>query len=185
MSYLTGFILLYTQKPKYIWLGAFVLIIGTMQWVDATLWWYKHNNISTKTLSKYGVLSVLILEPIVGYLGYVYYSGNRIIPFEIILAVSSIYIAYDWISKCQETVITCDGYLKWCNNDFKSLLTKTIFLGLLFFPFLFFPDIFLRNMIMAVSFVLWLLSMNTDAFGSRWCHSFFILDILILLRLLY
>jgi hypothetical protein len=42
----------------------------------------------------------------------------------------------------------------------------------------------LRNVVMAVAVILWLYNFNHEAFGSRWCHSFNILDTIILGNLL-
>ena len=183
LSYLTGILLILTGKPKYIWLGAFVLIIGTMQWVDAALWYMKQNNIPTLEFSKWAVITVLVLEPLAAYLGYVYYYGERMPLYEIayVLVASSMF--YRWFSDCKETTVTADGYLKWCDLRFENIFNKSIFLFMLFFPFTFFPDILLRNVLMVGAVILWLYNLNHEAFGSRWCHSFNILDTIILARL--
>jgi len=180
LSYLTGAVLLATGKPKYIWLGAFVLVIGTMQWVDATIWYMKDHSIPTKEFTKYAVVSVLLLEPLAAYLGYIYYSGNRMPLYELAYIVFFISITYTWQKNCKETTVTADGYLKWCDITFKGVLNKTFFIGLLFFPFLWFPDVFLRNVLMVSALVLWLYNINHEAFGSRWCYSFGLLDGIIL-----
>lgn len=184
LSYLTGAILISTGKPKYIWLGAFVFIIGTMQWVDTTLWYMKQNSIPTLEFSKWAVMTVLVLEPLVAYLGYVYYSGERMPLYEIAYLIIAANMFYKWFSDCKETTVTADGYLKWCDIRFKSILNKSIFIFMLFFPFVFFPDILLRNVLMVVAVILWLYNFNHEAFGSRWCHSFNILDTIILGNLL-
>lgn len=184
LSYFTGAVLISTGKPKYIWLGAFVLIVGTMQWVDATLWYMKENSIPTREFSKWAVVTVLVLEPLAAYLGYVYYFGKRMPLYEIVYLIVSASMLYRWFLECKETRVTSDGYLVWCDVPFKSIINKTIFIALLFFPFLFFPDILLRNTIMVGAVILWLYNLNHEAFGSRWCHSFNILDIVILGRLL-
>jgi len=183
ISYTTGAVLIWTGQPKYIWLGAFVLIIGTMQWVDAILWRLKEQGLPTKEFSQYAVIGVLILEPLIAYLGYVYYSGHRMPLYEAIYGVTALCMVYTWFRDCQETTITEDGYLKWCDIRFKSTLNKTIFIALLFFPMGFFPDVLLRNILMLLAGVLWLYNFNHEAFGSRWCHSFMILDAVILGRL--
>ncbi len=182
---MTGAILLSTGKPKYIWLGVFVLVVGTMQWVDAALWYMKQNSIPTLEFSKWAVMTVLILEPLAAYLGYVYYFGKRMPIYEVAYVIVAVSMFYRWISDCKETTVTADGYLKWCDLRFKSILNKSIFLFMLFFPFVFFPDILLRNVLMVGAVILWLYNLNHEAFGSRWCHSFNILDILILGRLLF
>lgn len=183
LSYLTGGILILTGKPKYIWLGAFVLIIGTMQFVDATIWYMKQNKIPTLEFSKWAVMSVLVLEPLVAYLGYVYYFGQRMPLYEIVYVIVAANMFYRWFSDCKETSVSTDGYLIWCDMPFKSQFNKTIFIVMLFFPFIFFPDILLRNVLMAGAVILWLYNFNHEAFGSRWCHSFNILDMIILGRL--
>ena len=184
LSYLTGAILISTGKPKYIWLGAFVLIIGTMQFVDATIWYMKQNSIPTLEFSKWAVMSVLVLEPLAAYLGYVYYSGTRMILYEVAYLIVAAHMFYRWFLDCKETTVTDDGYLVWCGTPFKSIFYKTIFIVMLFFPFLFFPDVLLRNVIMLGAVILWLYNFNHEAFGSRWCHSFNVLDTIILGNLL-
>ena len=183
LSYFTGAVLIATGKPKYIWLGAFVLIIGTMQWVDATIWYMKDNSIETKEFTKYSVLTILALEPLVAYLGYIYYTGNRMPAYELAYMAFFGFITYTWLKNCKETTVTPDGYLKWCDITFKSILNKTFFICLLFFPFLWFPDVLLRNILMLMAVILWLYNLNHEAFGSRWCYSFGLLDMVILARL--
>ena len=180
LSYLTGAVLIATGKPKYIWLGGTIIVIGTMQWVDMIIWYLKQNDMPTMEFSKYAVAGVLVLEPLAAYLGYVFYSGNRMPVYEIVYALASIFVVSSWFKQCKETTVTADGYLKWCDSTFKSTLNKTIFIGLLFFPFIYFPDIFLRNSVMLTAFVLWLYNLNHEAFGSRWCNSVNILDMIIL-----
>jgi hypothetical protein len=182
LSYLTGAVLIATGKPKYIWLGTFLLIIGTMQWVDTVIWTLKHRGMPTVEFSRYAVISILVLQPLVGYLGYVYYSGHRLPLYEIAYALAAPYIVYSWIKDCKETTITADGYLKWCDITYKSLLNKTIFFALLAAPFLYFPDRFISITMMIGALFLWLNNINHEAFGSRWCHSFNFLDTIVLAK---
>ena len=183
LSYITGLVLLSTYKREYIWLGLFILVIGTIQWIDALIWYFKSKNQPTLNLTKHGTIPVLALQPVFAYFGYVYYSGKNFIPLDILYIVSSLYIYYTWIKKCKETSITKDGYLKWCNIDFTNIISMTIFIILLLFPFIYFPDLFLRNIIFGTVIALWIYNFNHEAFGSRWCYSFFVCDIIILLRL--
>lgn len=184
LSYATGLFLIY-KGGFYVWLGAFVIMVGSMQWVDALIWYRKKHGLSTDALSKYGVLTVLFLEPVIAYLGYVWYYGQRMIPYEIICALSLLNLTQIWLSKCKETPVTKDGYLKWCDIDFSRWYDQTIYFILLFFPFLYFPDVFMRNMMVVAGSVLLLYTLNHEAFGSRWCHIFYVVDALILSRLLY
>lgn len=189
VSYITGFLLIYLNKPEYIWLGIFILVVGSTQWIDALIWYNKQHNISTKEISKYGIITILVLELLVSYLGYVYYSRKRIIPFEILLLVGIVNFVYTWISDCEDTTVAEDGYLKWCNisfkNNVKDFIMRAMFMIALFFPFIYFPDTLLRNAIMFSGFLSWLINYNTETFGSRWCHSFYLLDSVVILRLLY
>lgn len=180
LSYFTGAVLIATGKPKYIWLGAFVLIIGSMQGVDTVIWYMKNHSIPTKEFTKYAVFIVLALEPLVAYLGYIYYSGNRMPLFEIAYMLFFTFMAFTWFKNCKETTVTADGYLKWCDITFKSLFNRTFYMCLLFYPFIYFPDILLRNVLMISCLGLWLYNLNHEAFGSRWCYSFGLLDGIIL-----
>ena len=182
LSYITGIILLLTGQPKYIWAGSFVLTVGSIQWVDAAIWYFK-KTMSTRNITLFGILPILILEPIVSYVGYVYYSQKRIIQYEIVLAIFLTAMLYVWISQCKETITDKDGYLKWCGFNYSNIMPNVIYMILIFFPFIFYPDALLRNVILGVGFILWLINVNTDSFGSRWCHSFFVLDIIILGKL--
>lgn len=182
LSYLTGAVLIATRKPKYIWLGVFLIVVGTMQWVDMVIWILKQNAMPTLEISKYAVITVLVLEPLAAYLGYVYYSGNRFPLYEIAYLLAVPFIVYPWVRDCKETTITADGYLKWCDQTYKSVLNRSIFFAFLVFPFLFFPDTFIRILMIVGALGLWLYNLNHEAFGSRWCHSFNFVDALILAK---
>jgi len=184
LSYFTAACLILTAKPEYIWLGFFVFIVGSMQWIDAIIWYFKSKGIPSINVEKYGIITILILEPLIAYLGYVYYTNQRLIPYEIVYGFSAVFMVYTWIKNCEESTITNDRYLKWCNIDFNNIVTKTIYILLLFVPFLYFPDKILMAGLMITAGSLWIYNLNNEAFGSKWCHSFYLLDILILLRLL-
>jgi hypothetical protein len=189
LSYLTGAVLLATGKPKYIWLASFVLVVGSMQWVDAAIWYQKSRGQSSKALTQFAVPTVLSLEIIVGYLGYVYYYGKRMPLYELILLGTVIFLMWSYF-HCDESTVDSLGYLIWCGKDklepnkLKRNFYRTVLMIFIFFPFLFFPDFLLQLSVIGAGFVLWLLTVNTDSFGSRWCYSFFVLDILILGRVL-
>lgn len=190
LSWFTGIILILTGKPKYLWGGFFILVVGTMQWVDTAIWYFRSKGWSTDILTKRAVPIVLMMEIIVGYLGYVYYYGERMPWFEPVILLMIIYYLFVWPSRCGEATIAEDGYIQWCGGSDKtstekvlSYLSHTAIMLVLFFPFLFYPDIFMRNLIMAVGFILWLQTAGTDAFGSRWCHSFYVVDVFVLGKL--
>lgn len=182
LSYLTGGLLLATRKPKYMWLGAFVLIVGTMQWVDAGLWYSIQHNIPTRPLAL-AVVAVLVGEILAAYGGYVYYTGKRMPLYEIIMIPFLISIVYNWFKYATETVVTKDGYLMWGSYEITNLV-KIMFLSLAIFPFIFYPDDFIKYALFGIMIPIFIYTFNSKEFGSRWCQSFFIFDILVLGKLL-
>ena len=162
----------FSDKREYIWLGSLLFVVGTIQFMDALLWTFKSRGISTDFITRYGIITILLLEPIVAYLGYVYYYGpsGRMPIYEVILALAIIAGAYLWITTCKETTTTKDGYLKWCNFDFIAFL-KITFLVLLLFPLLFFPNLLQKIVLLTLTAGTWLYNFNHEAFGSRWCYS--------------
>jgi hypothetical protein len=189
LSYVTGAVLLSTGQPKYIWAGLFVLAVGTMQWVDAMIWYRKSQGVSSVAWSQFAVPTVLSMEIVVGYLGYVYYSHKRIPLYEPLVALAVLSIFYSFSIKCNESTTDADGYLVWCGvdppnkNDSMRLVERTMVMLFIFFPFFFFPDFRMKVLILGTGFILWLQTVLSDSFGARWCQSFFIVDILILGKL--
>ena len=181
LSYLTGGLLIATGKPKYIWLGAFVLMVGTMQWVDASLWYSLQKEVPTQRLSLL-VPVVLSAEILVAYCGYVYYYGKRIPLYEVAVIPFILAVLYSWFKYSEETVVTKDGYLMWGNYDIPSS-GKLMFLFSLIFPFLFYPDDFIKYSLFAVLIPIFVYTFTQKEFGSRWCQSFFIFDIIVLGKL--
>jgi hypothetical protein len=92
----TGAFFILSGKAEYIWLGSAIFIIGTMQFIDALIWILKAQNISTKFVSKYGVILILMLELIIAYLGYVFYYKKRIELYEIALLLFIIVLRVGW-----------------------------------------------------------------------------------------
>jgi len=182
LSYLTGGLLLATRKPKYMWLGAFVLVVGTMQWVDAGLWYSIQHNMSTRAFSL-AVVAVLIGEILAAYGGYIYYTGKRMPLYEIVMIPFLISVVYSWFKYSSETIVTKDGYLMWGNYEIDTF-AKLLFLFLAIFPFMFYPDDFIKYALIGVMVPIFIYTFNQKAFGSRWCQSFFIFDILVLGKLL-
>jgi hypothetical protein len=182
LSYLTGGLLLATGKPKYIWLGAFVLIVGTMQWVDAGLWYSIQHNISTRILSL-SVVVVLVGEILAAYGGYMYYTGKRMPLYEIIMIPFLISIVYNWFKYATETTVTKNGYLMWGTYEITNLV-KIMFLSLAIFPFIFYPDDFIKYALFVTMIPIFIYTFKQKEFGSRWCQSFFAFDILVLGKLL-
>jgi len=182
LSYLTGGILIATGKPKYIWLGAFILTVGTMQWVDATLWYSIQNRAPTAAISLL-VPTVLSAEILVAYGGYVYYTGKRMPLYEVVMIPYIVGLLYSWFKYAKETVVTKDGYLFWGNYDISSF-GKIMFLLLLIVPFLFYPDDFIKYSLFAVLIPIFVYTFTQKEFGSRWCQSFFIFDMFVLGKLL-
>jgi len=190
LSYLTGIILILTGEPKYLWAGTFIIMVGTMQWVDTAIWYYRGKGWSTDVLTRWVAPTVLIMEVIVGYLGYVYYYGKRIPWFEPCILGSIIYYMIIWPITCKDLAVGEDGYLMWCGKRDNTTILKvfaylahTAAMMVLCFPFFFYPDVLFRNLILGVSFVLWLQTAGTNAFGSRWCQSFFFVDLFLLGKL--
>ncbi len=181
LSYLTGGLLIATGKPKYIWLGAFVLTVGTMQWVDASLWYSLQQRESTAAISLF-VPVVLLLEILVAYGGYVYYYGKRMPLYEVVMIPFMLSVLYSWFKYSTETVVTKDGYLMWGNYEISSF-GKIMFLLLLIFPFIFYPDDFIKYSLFAVLIPIFVYTFTQKEFGSRWCQSFFIFDIIVLGKL--
>jgi hypothetical protein len=182
LSYLTGGLLLATRKPKYMWLGAFVLIVGTMQWVDAGLWYSIQHNIPTRPLAL-AVVAVLVGEILAAYGGYVYYSGKRMPLYEIVMIPFILSIVYSWFKYATDTIVTKDGYLMWGNYEISSL-AKIVFLLLILTPFIFYPDDFIKYALFGAMVPIFIYTFNQKEFGSRWCQSFFVFDILVLGKLL-
>jgi hypothetical protein len=144
----TALILVLTGKPEYLWLGAFVFSVGMMQWADAIIWYQRAHQISTIFVSRYVLPLILLSEPICAYLGYLHYYKQRIIPFELLMALYLSVHMLTWMSECIEnTSVTADGYLKWCNFDITDI-PKIAYLFFLVFPFLFFPDKAVRTIIL-------------------------------------
>lgn len=182
LSYLTGGLLLATGKPKYIWLGAFILTVGTMQWVDTALWYSLQHGTPTAAISLL-VPIVLSAEILVAYGGYVYYTGKRMPLYEVAMIPYIVGLLYRWLKKFKETIVTKDGYLMWGNYDISSF-GKLMFLLLLIVPFIFYPDDFIKYSLFAVSIPIFIYTFTQKEFGSRWCQSFFIFDIFVLGKLL-
>lgn len=165
-----GLVFILSQKPEYLWLGSVIITIGAMQFIDAILWIQKEQNISTDFVSRYGIPFVLALEPIAAYLGYVYFYKQRMPLFEIILVVYTLIFGYIWITHCDDTTITRDGYLKWC--DFNLIhMNKLAYLLILIFPILFFPNMLHKVLFLSLIVSSWIYNFNHEAFGSRWCYS--------------
>lgn len=189
LSYFTGMALISTRKPSYIWIGVFIIAVGTMQWVDATIWYRKAHGLSVENIGRIAIPVVLALEAISAYLGYVYFYGKRMILYEIILIGVIVYLVQNYYFKCKDIPIGNDGYLTWCGKSVQdsNIYTRTffrlLFILILFFPFFFHPDIILKYILFAISFILWAYTIQFDSFGSRWCYSFFVLDIFILVKL--
>lgn len=189
LSYLTGGLLIATGKPKYIWAGAFIIAVGSMQWVDAMIWYNKSQGTSSVVWSQFGVPTVLSLEILTGYLGYVYYSNKRILLYEPIMLTLMVFIFINYSTGCNESSLDKNGYLIWCGEKHLNSqpfvpVQRTIIMLFLAFPFLFYPEELLKYVILATSFGLWLYTIASDSFGSRWCQSFFVVDIIILAKLL-
>jgi len=160
-----------------------------MQWVDAMIWYRKSQGVSSVAWSQFAVPTVLSMEIIVGYLGYVYYSHKRIPLYEPLAALVVFSIFYSFFRRCDESSTDADGYLVWCGadalnkNSSMRLLERTMVMLFIFFPFFFFPDFSMQIFILGTGIVLWLQTVVSDSFGARWCQSFFIVDILILGKL--
>ena len=154
-----------TRKPEFIWLGSTLFVIGTIQLLDAAIWFFE-----SSAIARYGILSVLMLEPFIAYMGYVYYYKNRLPLYELAYALFAIISIYTWIIECEDTTITKDGYLKWCDYDMTPL-AKWSFMLLLLFPFLYFPDINHKILLLTTTLAAWAYNYNHEAFGSRWCYS--------------
>ena len=181
LSYLTGGLLIATGKPKYIWLGAFVLTVGTMQWVDAALWYSIQQGAPTREISLF-VPIVLSAEILAAYGGYVYYFGKRMPYYELAMIPFIISLMYSWFKYSRETTVTKDGYLFWGNYDISSF-GKLMFLFSLIVPFLFYPDEFIKYTLFAVLIPIFVYTFSQKEFGSRWCQSFFIFDMFVLAKL--
>jgi hypothetical protein len=166
----TGLIFILSQKPEYIWLGSLICAIGAMQFIDAILWIQKEQNISTDFVSHYVTILILILQPIVSYLGYVYFYKKRMPLFEAILVPYVICSVYVWSITCKDTTITSDGYLKWCDFNMLSV-TKLGYILIVIFPMLFFPNMLQRVLFLLAITGTWIYNYNHEAFGSRWCYS--------------
>ena len=177
--YGVGIILILSGKPEYLWLGSLILIIGTMQFVDALLWIMKQHNMSTEFVSRYLIILILVLEPIVAYLGYVYFYKRRMPLFEVVLFIYTICSMYSWITLCDDTTITQDGYLKWCGINILFII-KVLFLLVLLFPILFFPNMLQKILCITILSGTWLYNLNHEAFGSRWCYSVVVYSIMAL-----
>jgi hypothetical protein len=185
ISTLTSLVLFSTKKPAYIWLGAFLLTIGLTQWIDAYVWYVGAKTPDANAAIRYGTGLVLALEPLVSYGGLVYATQIRFSPlYELCLPIFSVMLYVYWISLCDTTPISNDGFLKWCNST-PSFFVKASFLFFLIVPFLWFPDPFLRILAITICTAGFIYSLTKEAFGSHWCYSVNALSGLALLRLAY
>jgi hypothetical protein len=93
---------------------------------------------------------------------------------------------YLYAAYCEESTLDSEGYLIWCGdnnadmNPYYRMLCRTIHVMLLMFPFFWFPDAFFRYGVIGVGFILWMMTLVYDSFGSRWCYSFFVADLIVL-----
>jgi hypothetical protein len=180
----TALIFISYGKPAYIWLGAFIFTIGLTQYIDAYVWYNGLEN--SQDVVKYGISSVLVIEPIVVYCGLVYALGFRFpLVYEISMALFLSSILYHWwILSCKKgTTVSEDGFLAWCDG------TVDTFSGILFYlfitiPFLWFPDQFLRIFTILGITLTFLYSIHKRAFGSNWCHFANVFSTFTLLRLI-
>jgi len=190
LSYFTGALLLFTGKPKYIWVGSLIIAVGSMQFVDAMIWYKKSQGESSLDWTRFGVPTVLAAECLAAYLGYVYYYNKRMRLYEGVLFVAILGIFYLYTTHCDENEIDREGYLIWCGKHTRDMdysllmLCRTAIMILIFFPFFWFPDAFFRYGIIGIAFILWMITLFYDSFGSRWCYSFFVADIMILAKAL-
>ena len=186
LSYFTGALLLFTGKPKYIWVGTFIIAVASMQFVDAMIWYRKFQGESSVDWTRFGVPTVLAAQFLSAYLGYVYYYNKRMPIYEVFLVTIIIGMFYLYTSFCDESTLDSHGYLIWCGdqnadmNPYSRIVCRTLLLIFLMFPFLWFPDTFFRYGILGIGFILWLMTLLYDSFGSRWCYSFFLADLMIL-----
>ena len=185
VSTLTSLVLFSTKKPAYIWLGAFILITGSTQWVDAYAWHVGAATPAAATAIRYGTGLILAVEPLFSYGGYVYATQNRFSPiYEVSLVVFLVLLYLYWITLCEKTPISSEGFLKWCDSS-PSFLVKATFLFFLLTPFFWFPDIYLRAFIVILCTSGFLYSLTKEAFGSHWCYSVNSLSALALIRLFF
>jgi hypothetical protein len=186
LSYFTGAVLVLTGKPKYIWVGSLIIAVGSMQFIDAMIWYKKSQGEPSLDWTRFGVPTVLAAQYLTAYLGYVYYYNKRMPLYEVFLLMVIIGMFYVYINQCDENEVDSEGYLIWCGNHTKEMnypfriLCRTLVMIFIFFPFFWFPDAFFRYGIMGIAFILWMTTILYDSFGSRWCYSFFVADLMIL-----
>ena len=77
---------------------------------------------------------------------------------------------YGWTSRCRETTVASDGYLKWCDFSFTPL-DKSIHIVFVLFPLLYFPDTLLKILIIGSICITWLYNFSRESFGSGWCYT--------------
>jgi hypothetical protein len=185
VSTATALILLSQGKPAYIWLGTFIFTIGLTQYIDAYVWYNGLEN--SQDVVRYGISTILALEPIVVYCGLVYTLGFRFpILYEVSIGLFSLGILYDWwVVSCKKgTTISEDGFLVWCENTPNIPGRIGLYLFLII-PFFWFPDLFIRILAILVFTFTFIYSMPKRAFGANWCHYANILSVLSLVRLLF
>jgi hypothetical protein len=158
-----------------------------MQISDAFIWYRRQNGLSSKFIVKHVVPFILSCELLAAYLGYVYYSGKRLsLLYEIPLVTFILLLTFFWHLLCHNENVGEDGYLQWCGKESPTpflFSLRSIFLLLLFYPSMYFPDLFMKIIVCGGGLVLWLQLLNSSSFGSRWCHSFYVIDLAILAKL--
>jgi hypothetical protein len=180
---LTSLVFLATKKPAYVWLGSWLFVAGSMQYVDAYAW---ANGIeASQTFIQYGTGLILPLELVASYAGYVYTTRDRFpLIYELSLAAYIASMMYNWFTTECKTTIAEDGFLHWCGYRADSP-ARLLFFFFLIFPFFWFPDRILGTAIITGSTYTFIQNIDKQSFTASWCHSANLLSAFTLLRFLF
>jgi hypothetical protein len=161
--------LLSLGKPAYTWIAYLFFSIASMQFVDAAIWYRRAQGLDTVTLSKYVIPTILAIQPIALYMGFLLIYP-RMPLYEILYAIYLVGLLYYWTTLCIDTTVASDGFLKWCGFELNSL-SKFSHIFILLIPLLYFPDTVLKFLIIGPICVTWLYNYSRESFGSGWCYT--------------
>lgn len=164
----------FTQKSATLkYLSIFTITFAMIQLSDALLWWLirKKNMGLNRALSLFVVPVILVAELLVAYYGARHYLGwsNRM--YEVAMWLYVTVFLGVWFTSCRVTTTTQDQYLKWCGFKF-DLVMSLLFLAFLIGPIaMALPNTWLKYVVLVVLVGTFIVNLNHESFGTRWCWS--------------
>ena len=173
VSFMTGFVTylicfyIYLRNHGYDrWLGLFMFVVGTMQWIEGLIW-YNLDSPINYYLTVYAIAVALPLQFITSlYCASLYGKINKyLIP--IYQLASVLCFAFEVYYNHSSTVI--DGELAW--GDQTHTMLGTWFLVVLILPFVYMKDRLLAFLTVAMTAGTFVISMNKYPYTwtSNWC----------------